>query len=125
MINPFYQCRSFSTIVLIRLFTKDKKSFFEIINNILRQFLAKHFGAQLLHLQTFSDRYCHNVFSKKLTIYFGLIVNEDCIMKYACISSNIYWVHVLMEQFISIVADIEVVDKKETKGVSTEKDQDD
>lgn len=46
-------------------------------------------------------------------------------MKYACISSNIYWVHVLMEQFISIVADIEVVDKKETKGVSTEKDQDD
>lgn len=46
-------------------------------------------------------------------------------MKYACISSNIYWVHVLMEQFISIVADIEVVDKKETKGVSTEKDQGD
>lgn len=46
-------------------------------------------------------------------------------MEYACISFNMYWVHVLLEQFMSVVADIEVVDKIETKGVSTEKDQDD
>ena len=46
-------------------------------------------------------------------------------MEYACISFNMYWAHVLLEQFMSVVADIEVVDKIETKGVSTEKDQDD
>lgn len=31
----------------------------------------------------------------------------------------------MLEQFMSVVADIEVVDKIETKGVSKEKDQDD
>ena len=47
------------------------------MNSVLGQFLAKHFDMQLLPLQAFSDRSCDNVFSQKLTIYCGLIVDED------------------------------------------------
>ena len=41
-------------------------------------------------------------------------------MEYACIFSNRHCVYVLREQFMSVVVDMEVVDKKETKGVSTD-----
>ena len=119
MINPFSLCSSFSTIALIRLIAKEKKLFREIINSILRQFLAKHFGVQLLHVQIFSDRPCHNIFSQKLTIYFGFIFDEGCIMEHSCIFSNRYCVYVLMEQFMFVLVDMEVVNKTETKGVST------
>ena len=41
-------------------------------------------------------------------------------MEYACIFSNRHCVYVLREQFMSVVVDMEVVDKRETKGVSTD-----
>ena len=41
-------------------------------------------------------------------------------MEYACIFSNRHCVYVLMEQFMSVVVDMEVLDKRETKGVSTD-----
>ena len=41
-------------------------------------------------------------------------------MEYACIFSNRYCVYVLMGQFMSVVVDMEVMDKRETKGVSTD-----
>ena len=75
---------------------------------------------KLLHSQRFSDRTCHNIFSQKLTVYFGLILDEGCIVEYACIFSNRHCVYVLREQFMSVVVDMEVVDKRETKGVSTD-----
>ena len=80
---------------------KEKEVFREIINSILGHFLAKHFDMQLLHLQTFSVRPCHNIFSQKLTIYFDSILDEGCIMEYAGIFSNRYCMYVLMEQFMS------------------------
>ena len=41
-------------------------------------------------------------------------------MEYACIFSNRHCVYVLREQFMSVVVDMEVVNKRETKGVSTD-----
>ena len=41
-------------------------------------------------------------------------------MEYACIFSTRYCVYVLMEEFMSVVVDMEVVDKRETNGVSTD-----
>ena len=41
-------------------------------------------------------------------------------MEYACIFSNRHCVYVLREQFMSVVVDMEVVDKRETKGASTD-----
>ena len=114
MINSF-KCKSFKTIVLIRYFTKEKKLFREIINIILGQFLAKHFDMQLLHLQTFTDSPWYNIFSQKRTTYFSLFVDEDRIIEHAFIFSIRYCVYVLMEQFMSVVVDMEVVDKRETK----------
>ena len=75
---------------------------------------------QLLHVQIFSDRPCQNIFSQKLTTHFGLTVDQDCIMEHACIFSSRYCVYVLMEHFTSAVVDMEIVDKGETKGVSTD-----
>ena len=70
---------------------------------------------QLLHLQTFTDSPCHNIFSQKRTTYFGLFVDEDYIIEHAFIFSIRYCAYVLMEQFMSVVVDMEVVDKRKTK----------
>ena len=40
-------------------------------------------------------------------------------MEHSCIFSNRYCVYVLMEQFMFVLVDMEVVNKTETKGVST------
>ena len=70
---------------------------------------------QLLHLQIFSERTCHDIFREKLTNYFGLIVYEGCIKDPASIFSSRYCVYVLMETFMSVMVDLEVIDKRETK----------